>query len=174
MIELDESLNKSALVRLAARYTALSYRTFFLSHEKLRPINEFDPARHQSDVNLKPRHKLPRGAEYINNFRVRARGEERGIVGALVVRSSPRKRGPRAMKKKELDARFRGHERRSYPSPRSSTSSSVRQPWRRALTSTAMFPGGCWFFIINVCASGMFSHGKTLLMHGSMRRSSTN
>ena len=68
MIELDESLNKGALARLAARYAALDYRAFFLSHGKLRPVSEFDPARHQNAANLKPRHKLPRGVEYINNF----------------------------------------------------------------------------------------------------------
>ena len=37
---------------------------------------------------------------------------------------------------------------RSYSSPGSSASSSVRQPGRGALTSTAMLPGGCWFFHI--------------------------
>jgi len=68
MIELDESLNKGALARLAARYAALDYRAFFLSRGKLRPVSEFDPAHHQNAANLKPRHKLPRGAEYINNF----------------------------------------------------------------------------------------------------------
>jgi FkbM family methyltransferase len=68
MIELDESLNKGALARLAVRYAALNYRAFFLSHGKLRPISEYDPARHQDAANLKPRHKLPRGVEYINNF----------------------------------------------------------------------------------------------------------
>lgn len=68
MIELDESLNKGALARLAAQYAALNYRCFFLSQRKLRPINEFDRARHQNTANLKPRHKLPHGVEYINNF----------------------------------------------------------------------------------------------------------
>ncbi|MEJ0078868.1 MAG: FkbM family methyltransferase [Alphaproteobacteria bacterium] len=68
MIELDESLNKGALARLSARYAALNYRVFFLSHGKLRPVSEFDPARHQNATNLKPRHKLPPEAEYINNF----------------------------------------------------------------------------------------------------------
>jgi len=68
MIELDESLNKGALARLATRYAALNYRGFFLSQGKLRPISEFDPARHQNAANLKPRHKLSAGAEYINNF----------------------------------------------------------------------------------------------------------
>jgi hypothetical protein len=61
-------LNKGALARLAAHYTALNYRPFFLSQGKLRPVSEFDPARHQNAENLKPRHKLPPGAEYINNF----------------------------------------------------------------------------------------------------------
>ena len=68
MIELDESLNKGALARLAARYAALNYRALFLSHGKLRPVSEFDAARHQNPANLRPRHKLPPGAEYINNF----------------------------------------------------------------------------------------------------------
>ena len=68
VIELDESMNKGALARLADRYAALDYRTLFLSHRKLRPVNEFDPALHQNADNLKPRHKLPPGAEYINNF----------------------------------------------------------------------------------------------------------
>lgn len=68
MIELDESLNKGALARLAARYAALGYRAFFLSRGKLRPVSEFDPARHQNGANLRPRHTLPHGVEYINNF----------------------------------------------------------------------------------------------------------
>jgi FkbM family methyltransferase len=68
MIELDESLNNGALARLATRYTALNYRAFFLSHGKLHPVSEFDPARYQNAANLKPRHRLPRGVEYINNF----------------------------------------------------------------------------------------------------------
>ena len=68
MIELDESLNQGALARLAARYAALNYRAFFLSHGKLQPVSEFNPALHQNAANLKPRHKLPAGAEYINNF----------------------------------------------------------------------------------------------------------
>lgn len=68
MIELDESLNRGALARLSARYAALNYRAFFLSHGTLRPVSEFDPERHQNAANLRPRHKLPRGIEYINNF----------------------------------------------------------------------------------------------------------
>ena len=48
------------------------------------------------------------------------------------------------------------------------------KPARGALTSTAMLPGGCWFFHIFMCASGILSHGNTSLMQGSMRRSSTN
>ncbi len=68
MIELDESLNRGALARLAARYAALDYRAFFLSHGELRPVGEFDSATHQNAANLKPRRKLPRGVEYINNF----------------------------------------------------------------------------------------------------------
>jgi FkbM family methyltransferase len=68
MLELDETLNRGALARLATRYAALNYRAFFLSHGKLRPISEFDPARHQNPAKLKPRHRLPPGVEYINNF----------------------------------------------------------------------------------------------------------
>ena len=68
MIELDETLNKGALARLAARYAAMNYRAFFLSNGKLRLVSEFDPAIHQNAANLKPRHTLPPGVEYINNF----------------------------------------------------------------------------------------------------------
>src|SRR5215475_9832016 len=46
------------------------------------------------------------------------------------------------------------------------TSSRLRSPVRGALTSTAIFPGGCSFFHIFWCASGIFAHGKTSLMHG--------
>jgi len=35
---------------------------------KLHPVTAFDPARHQNAAKLKPRHKLSRGTEYINNF----------------------------------------------------------------------------------------------------------
>ena len=69
MLELDETLNRGALARVAARYDALSYRGFFLSHGKLRPVAEFDPARDQNETLLKyARHRLPAGREYINNF----------------------------------------------------------------------------------------------------------
>jgi FkbM family methyltransferase len=68
MIELDETLNQGALARLTTHLADMNYRGFFLSQGKLRPIAGFDPARHQNAANLKPRHKLPRGAEYINNF----------------------------------------------------------------------------------------------------------
>jgi FkbM family methyltransferase len=68
IIELDASLNQGVLARLTNHYSALGYRAFFLSHGKLRPVSEFDPARHQNAANLKPRHRLPRGVEYINNF----------------------------------------------------------------------------------------------------------
>jgi FkbM family methyltransferase len=67
MIELVEAFNPGVVQRLAARYAVLNYRALFLSHGKLRPIAEFDPARHQNADNLKPRHKLPRSAEFINN-----------------------------------------------------------------------------------------------------------
>jgi FkbM family methyltransferase len=67
MIELNEDFNPGVVQRLAERYAALSYRAHFLSHGTLHPIAGFDPARHQHPENLKPRHTLPRGAEYINN-----------------------------------------------------------------------------------------------------------
>ena len=54
------------------------------------------------------------------------------------------------------------------------TSSSVRNPVRGALTSTAMLPGGCRLVRINSCACGILVQGNTSLMQGSMRRSSTN
>lgn len=83
MIELDESLNKGALARLTDRYTALDYRTLFLSHGKLRLISEFDAALHQNASNLKPRHKLPRGAEYINNFVFVPEEKSEGLLARL-------------------------------------------------------------------------------------------
>jgi FkbM family methyltransferase len=67
MVELNEDFNPGVVQRLATRYAALSYRGLFLSQGKLHPIAAFDPARHQNADNLKPRHRLPRGAEYINN-----------------------------------------------------------------------------------------------------------
>ena len=54
------------------------------------------------------------------------------------------------------------------------TSSSVRNPVRGALTSTAMLPGGCRLVRINSCACGILVQGNTSLMQGSTRRSSTN
>ena len=68
MVELNEDFNPGVVQRLAARYAALNYRGLFLSQGTLHPIAEFDPARHQNPGNLKPRHMLPPGAEYINNF----------------------------------------------------------------------------------------------------------
>lgn len=69
MIELDETLNSGALERVTARYAAQSYRGLFLTHGRLRPVAEFDAARNQDSALLKfSRHRLPRGAEYINNF----------------------------------------------------------------------------------------------------------
>lgn len=69
MVELNDAFNPGVVTRLANRYAALSYDVYFLSHGRLRPIAEFDPARDQDDALLKfPRHKLPRGREYINNF----------------------------------------------------------------------------------------------------------
>ncbi len=43
--------------------------------------------------------------------------------------------------------------------PASITSSTVRRPALGELISTAMLPGGCWFFHIRVCAAGIFSQG---------------
>src|SRR5215831_13456005 len=54
------------------------------------------------------------------------------------------------------------------------TSSNVLSPVRGALTSTAILPGGCRLVRINSCACGIRVQGKTSLMQGSMRRSSTN
>jgi FkbM family methyltransferase len=68
MVELNEEFNPGVIARLSAQYGALSYRCFFLSQGKLRPIAEFDPARDQDEAALIPRHKLPPGREYINNF----------------------------------------------------------------------------------------------------------
>jgi hypothetical protein len=47
------------------------------------------------------------------------------------------------------------------------TSSSVRNPVRGALTSTAVLPGGCRLVRINSCACGILVHGNTSLMQGS-------
>jgi FkbM family methyltransferase len=69
MIELDETLNKGSLARTAQRLTAQRYRGLFLSHGALRDLAEFVPERDQ-DASLLTyaRHRLPAGAEYINNF----------------------------------------------------------------------------------------------------------
>ena len=68
MVELNEDYNPGVVKRLAARYAALRYAGLFLSHGKLHPIEQFDPAVHQDLALLKyPRHKLPPGREYINN-----------------------------------------------------------------------------------------------------------
>jgi FkbM family methyltransferase len=58
MIELIESFNPGAVARLSARFAAASYDCLFLSQGVLRPVAEFDVARHQN-VN---------GGEYIVNF----------------------------------------------------------------------------------------------------------
>ena len=142
MIEVNEDGNAGAVARIADRLAALGYRGVFLSHGTLHPIDEFDSVRHQDRALLKyPRHKLPPGREFINNF------------------VFLRRKKPRAF---------------DYSSPGSIASSSVRQPRRGAFTSTAMLPGGCRFFHIIWCAAGISVHGNTLLMQGSMRRSSTN
>jgi len=67
MIELVEAFNPGVVARLTEHYAALNYRGLFLSQGSLHPIAAFEPARHQNPDNLKPRHKLPRGAEFINN-----------------------------------------------------------------------------------------------------------
>src|SRR5215470_296710 len=54
------------------------------------------------------------------------------------------------------------------------TSSNVLSPVRGALTRTAILPGGCRLVRINSCACGIRVQGKTSLMQGSIRRSSTN
>src|SRR5262249_20844522 len=56
----------------------------------------------------------------------------------------------------------------------STTSSNVRRPARGVLTSTAMLRGGCRLVRISSCACGILVQGKTSLMQGSIRRSSTN
>lgn len=58
MIELIESFNPGTIARLTARFAAQSYACFFLSKAGLRPIAEFDIARHQTR----------NGGEYIANF----------------------------------------------------------------------------------------------------------
>ena len=63
---------------------------------------------------------------------------------------------------------------RPSPSRRRSRPPASSAPCVGALTSTAMLPGACRFFHILVCASGISLQGKTSLMQGSMRRSSTN
>lgn len=68
MIEMNEGFNPGVVPLLAARYGALSYHCFFLSKGKLRPVAEFDAARDQNEASLIPRHRLPPGREYINNF----------------------------------------------------------------------------------------------------------
>ena len=69
MIELYEGYNPGGSKRFDARFAALGYRAFFLSHGKLRPAAEFDPAVHQNPELLKyPRHRLPAGREFIENF----------------------------------------------------------------------------------------------------------
>ena len=47
MIELMESLNPGTIARLTAHFAAQSYACFFLSDGALRPVAEFDLARHQ-------------------------------------------------------------------------------------------------------------------------------
>jgi FkbM family methyltransferase len=69
MVELNEDFNPGVVRRLAERYAALGYRGLFLSRGRLHPITEFDPAVHQDLALLKyPRHKLPKGREFINNL----------------------------------------------------------------------------------------------------------
>jgi FkbM family methyltransferase len=58
MIELIESFNPGSVLRLSERFARQSYDCFFLSQGVLRPVAEFDAARHQ-DIN---------GREYVANF----------------------------------------------------------------------------------------------------------
>jgi FkbM family methyltransferase len=58
MIELIESFNPGVVARLSQRFAAASYDCLFLSQGALRPVGEFDAARHQN----------PSGGEYIVNF----------------------------------------------------------------------------------------------------------
>ena len=69
MVEVNEDGNAGAVKRIAARLAALGYSGLFLSRGTLHPIAEFDPARDQ-DIGLLnyPRHRLPPGREFINNF----------------------------------------------------------------------------------------------------------
>ena len=68
MVELNEDFNPGVVQRLAERYAALNYRGLFLSHGRLHPIAQFDAGVHQDLTLLKyPRHKLPKGREFINN-----------------------------------------------------------------------------------------------------------
>jgi FkbM family methyltransferase len=69
MIELDDGLNPGTIGRVTSRLSRLSYGGYFLSRGELRPISEFDLARHQNAeayMALPPRQR--RNAEYINNF----------------------------------------------------------------------------------------------------------
>ena len=94
MVELNEDFNPGVVTRLAARYATLNYRGVFLSQGTLHPINAFDPARHQDPDNLKPRHKLPPGREYVNNFvfvpKEKGRARFPGIASAVRVRCTSR------------------------------------------------------------------------------------
>jgi FkbM family methyltransferase len=68
LVELNEDYNAGVVRRLARRYAALSYHGLFLSHGRLQPIAQFDSGVHQDLELLKyPRHKLPKGREFINN-----------------------------------------------------------------------------------------------------------
>ncbi len=121
MVELNEAFNPGVVQRLAARYAALNYRCVFLSHGKLHPVSDFDPARHQNAATTSSR---------ATSFRA--------APSSSTTCCSFRKRKPRGC--------WRGSD---HSSPGSSTSSSVRQPGRGEFTSTAMFPGGCLFSIIS-------------------------
>jgi FkbM family methyltransferase len=53
MIELVEAFNPGVVVRLSAHYARLSYDCLFLAQGALRPVAEFDAARHQAANNHK-------------------------------------------------------------------------------------------------------------------------
>ncbi len=69
LVEINEPSVPGTVARIAGSFAARSYRGTFLSHGRLHPVASFDPAVHQDAALLEfPRHRLPPGAEFINNF----------------------------------------------------------------------------------------------------------
>lgn len=69
MVELNDAFSAGVVRRVTARFAALSYRGYFLSQERLRPVEDFDQARYQDTSLLRlPRRKFPLGREFISNF----------------------------------------------------------------------------------------------------------